>query len=102
MPNQELIAEWIDTYGVDSDFVRTRVRRLPAAADELQFIDRSRIKANMRAYMWDKMKDWLLHSAIEKDEKMAMEARLPQNIESTVSPPPRPPSENRTFLPCWE
>jgi hypothetical protein len=29
-------------------------------------------------------------------------ARLPQNIESTVSPPPRLPFSNRTFLLCWE
>jgi hypothetical protein len=32
------------TYGVDSDFVRVRVRGLPPTADELQFIDRERIK----------------------------------------------------------
>jgi hypothetical protein len=44
MPNKELIAEWIETYGVDSDFVRVRVRGLPPTADELQFIDRERIK----------------------------------------------------------
>ena len=44
LPNKELIAEWIETYGVDSDFVRVRVRGLPPAADELQFIDRERIK----------------------------------------------------------
>ncbi len=25
----------------------------------------------MRAHMWDQMKDWLLHGAIEGDEKMA-------------------------------
>jgi hypothetical protein len=31
-------------YGVDSDFVRVRVRGLPPTADELQFIDRERIK----------------------------------------------------------
>jgi hypothetical protein len=42
LPNKELLAEWIETYGVDSDFVR--VRGLPPAADELQFIDGSRIK----------------------------------------------------------
>ena len=30
-----------------------------------------RTKANLRAYMWDKMKDWLLHGAIETDEKLA-------------------------------
>jgi hypothetical protein len=44
LPNKELIAEWIETYGEDSDLVRVRVRGLPPAADELQFIDRSRIK----------------------------------------------------------
>src|SRR6266581_1069883 len=43
-PNKELLAEWIETYGVDSDFVRVRVRGLPPTADELQFIDRERIK----------------------------------------------------------
>jgi hypothetical protein len=36
-----------------------------------------RTKANMRAYMWDKMKDWLLHGAIEADEKMAADLAGP-------------------------
>jgi cytochrome c peroxidase len=40
LPNKELLAEWIETYGVDSDFVRVRVRGLRPTADELQFIDR--------------------------------------------------------------
>jgi hypothetical protein len=44
LPNKELLAEWIETYGGDSDFVRARVRGLPPTADELQFIDRERIK----------------------------------------------------------
>jgi hypothetical protein len=43
LPNKELIAEWIATYGEVSDFIRVRVRGLPPVADELQFIDRSRI-----------------------------------------------------------
>src|ERR1700687_116936 len=43
LPNKELTQEWVDTYGEDSDFVRVRVRALPPAADELQFIDRARI-----------------------------------------------------------
>jgi hypothetical protein len=43
MPKKTLIAEWIKTYGEDSAFTRVRVRGLPPAADELQFIDRSRI-----------------------------------------------------------
>jgi hypothetical protein len=36
-----------------------------------------RTKANLRAYMWDRMKDWLLKGAIEKDEKMAMDLAGP-------------------------
>src|SRR4029077_13085693 len=43
LPNKELIKEWIAFYGEDSDFVRVRVRGLPPAADELQYIDRERI-----------------------------------------------------------
>jgi hypothetical protein len=40
-----------------------------------------RTKANMRAYMWDKMKDWLLHGAIETDEKMAADlAAAPRTL----------------------
>jgi hypothetical protein len=36
-----------------------------------------RTKANMRAYMWDQMKDWLLDGAIEGDEKMAADLAGP-------------------------
>ena len=31
----------------------------------------------MRAYMWDRMKDWLLTGAIETDEKMATDLAGP-------------------------
>ena len=41
--NKDLIAEWIETYGEDSDFVRVRVRGLPPRASELQFIDQGRV-----------------------------------------------------------
>jgi hypothetical protein len=36
-----------------------------------------RTKANMRAYIWAQMKDWLLKGAIETDEKMAMDLAGP-------------------------
>lgn len=36
--NKAQIAEWIQDYGEDSDFVRVRVRGLPPAASDLQFI----------------------------------------------------------------
>jgi hypothetical protein len=36
--NKELIGEWVEEYGEDSDFVRVRVRGLPPRASDLQFI----------------------------------------------------------------
>jgi len=36
-----------------------------------------RSKANMRAYIWSEMKDWLLHGAIEVDDKMASDLAGP-------------------------
>jgi hypothetical protein len=41
--NQELIAEWLNDYGEDSDFFRVRVRGLPPRASDAQFIDSQRI-----------------------------------------------------------
>ena len=38
MPNKELIQEWIETYGEDSDFVRVRVRGLPPALRKLRHV----------------------------------------------------------------
>jgi hypothetical protein len=54
-----------------------------------------RTKANMRADMWDKMKDWLLHGAIETDELKPQAATLrgssrtlrPATAYSTTSSP---------------
>jgi hypothetical protein len=43
--NKELIAQWIEDYGLDSDFVRVRVLGLPPSSDELQWIDTARITA---------------------------------------------------------
>ena len=36
--NQAQIAEWIEDYGIDSDFVRVRVLGLPPSASDVQFI----------------------------------------------------------------
>ena len=43
--NKAQIAEWIQDYGEDSDFVRVRVRGLPPAASDLQFIDSATVSA---------------------------------------------------------
>jgi hypothetical protein len=48
--NKQLIEQWIDDYGIDSDFVKVRVLGLPPSADELQYIDSGRvIEARRRA-----------------------------------------------------
>jgi hypothetical protein len=46
--NKELMQQWHDDYGEDSDYYRIRVLGLPPSADELQFIDRGRILAAMQ------------------------------------------------------
>jgi hypothetical protein len=46
--NKELIKQWIEIYGEDSDFVRVRVMGLPPRASELQFIDQGRVYAAQR------------------------------------------------------
>lgn len=43
--NKEQIAQWVQDYGEDSDFVRVRVRGLPPNASELQYIDLGRVNA---------------------------------------------------------
>ncbi len=43
LPNKQQIAEWIEDYGEDSDFVRVRVLGLPPTASELQYIDSQRV-----------------------------------------------------------
>ena len=43
--NKQQIAEWMQDYGEDSDFFRVRVRGLPPAASDLQYIDSARIGA---------------------------------------------------------
>lgn len=41
--NKELIAEWVNDWGEDSDFVRVRVRGVAPRAGDLQFIDSERV-----------------------------------------------------------
>ncbi len=43
LTNKEQIAEWIELYGEDSDFVRVRVRGLAPRASDAQFIDQERV-----------------------------------------------------------
>lgn len=47
-PNQAEIAEWVQLYGEDSDFVRVRVRGLAPNASDAQFIARDTVSAAQR------------------------------------------------------
>lgn len=48
--NKHLIEEWIQDYGLDSDFVRVRVLGLPPSASDLQFIGTALVNAAQRAH----------------------------------------------------
>jgi hypothetical protein len=43
--NKELLNDWIEAYGLDSDFCRVRILGLPPKASDTQFIDYGRILA---------------------------------------------------------
>jgi hypothetical protein len=45
--NQKLIDEWIEDYGVDSDYVRVRVRGLPPKHSSSEFMSRDAVEAAM-------------------------------------------------------
>lgn len=45
LTNKPLIEQWIEDYGIDSDFVKVRVLGLPPSASELQYIDKARVEA---------------------------------------------------------
>jgi hypothetical protein len=46
--NKELLDQWAEDYGEDSEWYRVRIKGLPPTADELQFIDRARINEAQR------------------------------------------------------
>lgn len=43
-PNKAQLEEWVQDYGIDSDFVKVRILGKPPSASELQFIDKDRIE----------------------------------------------------------
>lgn len=43
--NHELLEEWVEEHGEDSDFVRVRIRGLPPRASDIQFIPADRVDA---------------------------------------------------------
>lgn len=43
--NKQLLDQWIEDYGIDSDHCKVRILGLPPSASELQFIDKARVDA---------------------------------------------------------
>jgi len=58
--NKELIAQWENDYGVDSDYYRVRVLGYPPSASELQYIDRERVDAARKRKITDSLIDPLI------------------------------------------
>lgn len=58
--NKALIKQWIDDYGIDSDFVKVRVLGLPPKASELQYIDKGRVDLARRRVQFAGVEDPLI------------------------------------------
>lgn len=54
MTNKELIKQWVDDYGEDSDFVKVRVRGIFPSASDLQFIPTNFVDAAMKRLLTEK------------------------------------------------
>ena len=59
-PNKELIKEWVDFHGEDSDFVRVRVRGMAPRAGDMQFIDQERVYEAQKRPAKCLPDDWLI------------------------------------------
>ena len=93
--NKQLIQEWIDTYGEDSDFVRVRVRGLPPRASELQFIDQERVYQAQRRPMPMVLPDQPLVCGVDvSDGGSAWNVvRFRRGLDGRSIPPVRIPGE---------
>lgn len=58
--NKALIKQWLEDYGLDSDFVKVRVLGLPPKASELQYIDKGRVDLARARTQWAGMADPLI------------------------------------------
>ena len=93
--NKAQIAEWIQDYGEDSDFVRVRVRGLPPRASELQFIDQTRVYQAQNRALHDPMPDEPLVAGVDvSDGGSAWNGiRFRRGSDARSIPPIRIPGE---------
>lgn len=94
LTNKQLIEEWIQTHGEDSDFVRVRVRGLPPRASDLQFIDQERVWQAQKRLPTSFSSDPLVVGVDVSDGGSAWNvARFRKGSDARSIPPVRVPGE---------
>jgi hypothetical protein len=92
--NKELIAQWENDYGIDSDYYRVRVLGMPPSASELQYIDRARVegarKRDVRAIPGDPL---IVGFDVSGGGRAWNVIRFRRGLDMNVRPPIRIPGE---------
>lgn len=93
--NKELIKQWIEIYGEDSDFVRVRVMGLPPRASELQFIDQTRVYESQQRKLPHRFGDEPLIAGVDVSDGGAAwnVVRFRRGADARSIPPVRIPGE---------
>lgn len=95
LTNKSQIAEWVQDYGEDSDFVRVRVRGLAPTADELQYIDTGRIAEAQQRAAQSLLDDPLIAGFDVSGGGAAWNViRFRRGLDGRVLPPIRIPGEH--------
>lgn len=95
--NKELIQQWIQDYGEDSDYVKVRVFGLPPSASELQYIDKARVEAARGRAMAHLPDDPLIAGFdVSGGGKAWNVIRFRRGLNADVHPPIRIPGEHDT------
>lgn len=93
--NKPLIEQWIEDYGIESDYVRVRVLGYPPSASELQYIDKGRV-ALARARVQVSLPDEPLIAGFDVSGggKAWNVIRFRKGLDARAKPPIRIPGEH--------
>lgn len=92
--NKEQIAEWIEDYGIDSDFVRVRVLGLPPNASDVQFISNALVSTAQRAAFFVMEDEPLIAGAdVARGGSDELVVRFRRGKDARSIPPIRVPGE---------
>lgn len=94
LTNKAQLEEWVKDYGEDSDFVRVRVRGLPPAASDLQFIDSNRVAEAQRREAFHAPDDPLIVGVdVARGGADTSVIRFRRGLDARSIPPIRIPGE---------